>query len=264
MNICLFLKDEIEKPLLLSDERAKHIINILHKKVGDEFSAGIINETAGIAHITKIADGVLEYKFRATENDKPLLPIKMIVGFPRPIQLKRLFRDVATLGVSEVHLTGTELGEKSYLQSNIIEKGNAQKMLIEGATQAMSVCVPRLFVHQDVASCSSAVIGSCKGNEKSHDLLDETNGDVAFFALDNVRAKTSLKNATRAFLKGEALGKRQIVLAVGSERGWTDNERNIFVQHGFSLCSMGNRVMRTETATTVSLAIVLSECGFFD
>ena len=39
MNICLFTKEEIEQPLSLNDERALHIIKILHKKEGDTFDA---------------------------------------------------------------------------------------------------------------------------------------------------------------------------------------------------------------------------------
>ena len=65
--------------------------------------------------------GKLFYDFVPETDGKELFPLKMIIGFPRPIQLKRLLRDIAALGVCEVHLTGTELGEKSYMQSNLVE-----------------------------------------------------------------------------------------------------------------------------------------------
>ena len=53
MNICLFTADEINNPLPLRDERARHIVKILHKKTGDTFSAGVIGGTAGKALITE-------------------------------------------------------------------------------------------------------------------------------------------------------------------------------------------------------------------
>ena len=59
MNICLFSKDEIEKPLDKKDERAQHILKILHKKEGDFFYAGIIDGKAGNAQITEITDSLL-------------------------------------------------------------------------------------------------------------------------------------------------------------------------------------------------------------
>ena len=54
MNICLFSPEEIGRPLAANDERAVHIIKILHKGVGDSFSAGVIGGQAGTATITKI------------------------------------------------------------------------------------------------------------------------------------------------------------------------------------------------------------------
>ena len=49
MNICLFTADEINNPLPLCDERARHIVKILHKKTGDTFSADVIGGMAGKA-----------------------------------------------------------------------------------------------------------------------------------------------------------------------------------------------------------------------
>jgi RsmE family RNA methyltransferase len=49
--------------------------------------------------------------------------------------------------------------------------------------------------------------------------------------------------------------------AIGSERGWTDNERSLFKEAGFAWCSMGIRVLRTETAATVAMSLILQSMG---
>ena len=56
MNICLFSKEEVESGfnLKIKDDRANHILKILHKKEGDSFVAGVIDGMAGIATIQKI------------------------------------------------------------------------------------------------------------------------------------------------------------------------------------------------------------------
>ena len=120
MNICLFSKEEITKPLAIKDERGEHILKILHKKEGDTYTAGILDGQSGTATIKKINEEGIFFTFEPTGNGKPLNPLKMIIGFPRPIQLKRLLRDIAALGVCEVHITGKELGEKSYMQSTLV------------------------------------------------------------------------------------------------------------------------------------------------
>lgn len=109
MNICLFTPEEIKNPLAKKDERAQHIVKILHKKAGDTFDAGIIGGAAGIATITDISpQGDIFFSFEPKSAGKKLYPLTLIIGFPRPIQLRRLLRDVAGLGVQKIILCGTE------------------------------------------------------------------------------------------------------------------------------------------------------------
>lgn len=247
MNICLFTQEEITKPLSKKDERGEHIIKILHKKAGDTFTAGILGGQSGIATINKIDDEGIFFTFEPSGNGKPLNPLKMIIGFPRPIQLKRLLRDIAALGVCEVHLTGTELGEKSYLQSTLVEKGNAYKMLYDGTVQAGSTFVPELFLHKTLNECLSFFDGKTSIR----------------LALDNKNPAMRLQKALEEkvpFSAGQ--NKNQIIAAIGSERGWTDKERSLLEAKGFIRCGMGERIMRTETAATVAGSIILNymEC----
>ncbi len=260
MNICLFKPEEINQPLDLRDERGQHIIKILHKKEGESFTAGIIGGQAGSALITKIEGsfkegGKLYFNFKPESDGKPLTRLKMIIGFPRPIQLKRLLRDIAGLGVCEVHLTGTELGEKSYMQSTLVEKGNAYKMLLDGTVQAGSTHVPQLFLHKTLGECLEAVTGN--GRLEGGRLLPDQNSNL-LLALDNRRPTCSL---TKAMEGSKVIMKKNLVAAIGSERGWTDKERDFLVEKGFTLCSMGERILRTETAATVAGSIILSQLG---
>ena len=255
MNICLFSKEEVESGfnLKIKDDRASHILKILHKKEGDSFVAGVIDGMAGIATIQKIDQEFIYCSFKETSSGKPLNPLKMIIGFPRPIQLKRLLRDVAALGVCEVHLTGTELGEKSYMQSTLVEKGNAYKMLLDGTVQAGSTNVPKLFLHKTLKDCIAEI--------KSE------NAENVLLALDNVNPKISLKKSLgEAGLNFEYGSQdsncaKTVVAAIGSERGWTDKERTLLEENGFIRCGMGERIMRTETAATVSASIILAQLG---
>lgn len=239
MNICLFTDDEINNPLPKKDERAEHLIKVLHKKEGDTFTAGIIGGKSGMATITSITDKEILFSFEADNEGKPLTNLKMIIGFPRPIQLKRLLRDIAALGVSEVHLTGTELGEKSYMQSNLVEKGAAYKMLLDGTVQAGSTHIPELFLHKTLSECLDSVSGEC------------------LLALDNINPACSLNAATQNIRKETV-----VVAAIGSERGWTDKERTVLEKAGFTRCGMGTRIMRTETAATVAGSIILNNSGY--
>src|SRR5574344_196666 len=272
MNICLFKPDEIGTPLNIRDERAQHIIKILHKKVGDSFAAGIIGGMAGNATITSLDihtatngarkefdEGTMSFSFTPESDGKLLHPLIMLIGFPRPIQLKRLLRDMAGLGVEAVYLTGTELGEKSYLESNLATTDSGYEMLLEGTEQAASTHIPALIKTNTLSECINAIeskyaLGS--NNDRS--------AKQALLALDNVDASGSLSH----FLETHPLSATQqpqcTVAAIGSERGWTKSERALLEAHGFIRLSMGNRVLRTETAATVAASLILSSMGVLD
>jgi len=271
VNICLFSEDEIGKPLSIKDERVQHLLKVLHKKKDDSFLAGITGGKAGNAKITEISEHALSFEFTPFDSGnaseqakklaegKKLFPLKMIIGFPRPIQLKRLLRDIAALGVCEVHLTGTELGEKSYMQSTLVEKGNAYKMLLDGTVQAGSTHVPELFLHKNLNECLNALEASLDNEKISHSLR---------LCLDNINPKCSLNTALEEFScvagGNKCMENTAVIAAIGSERGWTERERALLEKMGYVRCGMGNRIMRTETAATVAGSIILNKMGFME
>lgn len=284
MNICLFAPEEISKPLNADDPRAQHIIKVLHKGVGDSFSAGVIGGQAGTATITKIdgADfsqaqdagaqtastpkkggGAIHFTFTPQSDGKPLFPLHMIIGFPRPIQLKRLLRDMAALGVSSVRLCGTELGEKSYLKASLSDPAEVYKMLLDGTVQAASAHVPKPFVYPTLAECLDAIDAEAGTDASPQGAAlpqsDESPKNAAplLLALDNVKPAQSLG----AFLRANPPAGRPVFAAIGSERGWSPAERALLEKRGFVRLGMGSRIMRTETAATVSASLILSEMG---
>ena len=250
MNICLFSKEEIEKPLEIKDPRAQHIIKILHKKEGDSFTAGIIGGASGTAVIDSIAEK-LSFTFNPESEGKKLHPLVMVIGFPRPIQLKRLLRDMAGLGVMAVHLTGTELGEKSYMSSTMSSPEAARQMLLEGTVQAGSTFIPEVAVHRNLRSCLEEIKAYYPDFAKAQNKM----------ALDNVNPAGSLWDFCTREKTVFATMQNPAVAAIGSERGWTDAERSLLQDYGFVRLGMGERILRTETASTVAASIILGAMG---
>lgn len=261
MNICLFSQDEVERPLDIRDPRAEHILKILHKKEGDSFSAGIIGGMAGTATIRKLdiqegksadgrktfSTGFMSFSFEPKTDGKPLYPLVMIIGFPRPIQLKRLLRDMAGLGVCQVHLTSTELGEKSYLKSDLATSDAGYQMLLEGTVQAAGTHVPELFIHKSLDECLAEIKNS--------------SGSFRGYALDNINPSGNLWDE---LIKNPPEKQSVSVAAIGSERGWTDSERDMLEKNGFVRLGMGKRILRTETASTVAASLILGAMGVLD
>lgn len=243
MNIILF--DDIPKCLPRSDERAAHIRKILKLKAGDVFRAGILDGPSGEARIIAADDN--GYTLEWTETGPPvgLYPLTVLTGFVRPISAKRILREAASLGVGGLVFTVTDTGERSYLEANLWKTGEYRQYLVNGLQTAGATVVPKVHLCRGLQEALPAALGDPAGGPdgKRTDRL----------LLDNISGKASLADKN--------LRDRAVVLAVGSERGWSDRERNIFLEAGFEPVRIGSRVLRTETACTAGTALVLQGMG---
>ena len=284
MNIILFDPTEIGKPLPRRDERTLHLGKVLHKKAGDTFEAGILGGNRGMGRIESVRlDGSLVYSLDLREEPPPRYPVRVAVGFPRPIQIRRLLRDLSNLGLEAVDLIGTELGEKSYRDTKLLTDGGARSALIEGAAQARDTRIPTLSAYAGMEDWLAERPWD-KPTEKTTDKPRDKPGDKSIGELteqgnisDNARLSWSVYAGAGAFKNPllialdnvrpegalallSALG-QSMVLAVGCERGWSDREREKLESAGFIRLSMGERALRTETACVAAAVLALEKIG---
>jgi RsmE family RNA methyltransferase len=242
VNIILFEEHELGHSLPRRDERTIHLLKVLHKKAGDAFSAGILGGMCGTGRIEKINfDGSIFVTIHADEPPPPRMQLRMAVAFVRPIQLRRIFRDLSNLGVTAVDLIGTEIGEKSYRDTKFLYDGSARSAFIEGAVQARDTQIPALEIYESLENWLETRPWEKTGSKRIPLLL----------AMDNVRAEGSFFNITPT--------SRPAVIAVGPERGWSDRERESFERAGFLRLSMGSRPLRTETACVAAAALAMEK-----
>jgi RsmE family RNA methyltransferase len=168
------------------------------------------------------------------------------VGFPRPIQIRRLLRDLSRLGVEAVDLFGTALGEKSYRDTKLLNDGGARAALIEGAAQSRDTTIPALSVFPGLADWLRERENSAASSKRS-------SAAPLLVAADNVRPEGAMSRITPTM--------RPVVLAIGSERGWSDNERDLLEGAGFLRLSLGSRALRTETACVAAAVLAIEKIG---
>jgi 16S rRNA (uracil1498-N3)-methyltransferase len=242
VNIILFEEHELGRNLPRRDERTIHLLKVLHKKPGDEFEAGILGGKKGTGRIVKInLDGSIFVTVQVSEPPPPRLKLRVAVSFVRPIQLRRIFRDLSSIGVSAVDLVGADMGEKSYRDTHLLLNGGAQAAFVEGAVQARDTRIPEFKIYDNIEAWLKDCPWERTENNRTHQLI----------AADNVRPEGSFFNLS--------VTTRPIVVAVGPERGWSDRERDLFEKAGFLRLSIGERALRTETACTVAAALAMEK-----
>lgn len=234
MNIILFEEAEVSRPLGKRDARAEHLVKVLRKKAGDEFDAGVLGGRLGKGRIERLSDGGVEFSLRLTDGPPPRLPITVAAGFPRPIQTRRLLRDLSNLGVAAIRLVGTELGDRNYRKTTLLTDGGARAAMIEGAVQARDTRLPSLEAFPSL------------DDWLQHEPPQSVR--TALLACDNVSPEVSLYDTSGG------RGVDALVIAIGAERGWSDAERRRLEDTGFTRVSLGERALRTETACIAAVA----------
>jgi len=253
MNLILFEEGELDAPLPYDDPRVRHLLSVLKPQDGEPFDAGIVDGPRLKAWVRERSERGVSFDSRVVAAADRLYPLRLLVGLSRPQTMKHLLRDCATLGVEWIDVFATEKGERSYAESSLWMGGGFRAHLIDGAQQAFGTTLPRVrllaSLSEAVASVGADALPACR------------------IALDNYEASEPLATALRSAGPADKGGATRgasvpvLVLAVGSERGWSSGERDLLRSSGFRLAHLGQRVLRTETACLAAAAIALSQLG---
>lgn len=252
MNIILFSPAEFSSTspahdaltLPRTELRAVHLIDVLRRKPGDTFDAGLINGPRGKGTLAAISpdDGALTLTFAWDKTEPPPLPpITLIIGLPRPQTARKILNEATALGVSEMHFVATERGEPSYVQSSLWTTGEYERHLIAGAAQAFCTRIPCITFSNTLAATITTLAAEQPAARR--------------IALDNYESPAPLSEVLAHSVQSK------IVLCLGSERGWTGAEREQLRAAHFAFAHLGPRVLRTETAVTATVALALAHLG---
>jgi 16S rRNA (uracil1498-N3)-methyltransferase len=244
MNLILFEQNEIKNDtkVILQDRRSEHIIGILGCKPGDTIRAGVINGALGTAEITAIKGkgkkAQVQLSFTA-EGSAPAEPeVDLVLGLVRPIMLKRVLSQAASLGVGRIFLINGNRVEKSFFKAGLLEDEKYRAYLIEGLEQAKDTRVPQVSIHE-------------RFRPFVEDFIPMVAKDYKRMLVAHPDGKLDMKQAIGRGKTG------RILLAVGPEGGWVDFEVEKFLECAFVPVSLGSRVLRTDTAVVALLALLM-------
>jgi RsmE family RNA methyltransferase len=149
--------------------------------------------------------------------------------------MRRLWAQIAALGVGQVILTNAERVERSYFDTHILTPGCYRPLLIEGLQQARDTWLPDVSIHRQFK------------------VLVEDELDRLFAAGLRLVASPVAASPTGATIR-QSSGER-VLIAIGPEGGWNEFEMAFLAAHGFQAINMGPRTLRTDTACIALLAL---------
>ncbi|HBG18103.1 MAG TPA: 16S rRNA (uracil(1498)-N(3))-methyltransferase [Desulfobulbaceae bacterium] len=232
MNIILVEEAEIAGGrLTLTDRRAEHIVKILRSEPGDRVRIGVIGGRRGFGTIDgmkKKYPFAVELQVDLTEPPGKLPPLDLILALPRPIMLKRILSQVTALGVGTIHLINANRVEKSFWEAGLLEPEEYRTHLLQGLEQAVDTRLPEVRLHPKFKPFIEDYWPTVAGGYR-HLLLADPSGPSRL-------SEVVTDNSGR------------LALAVGPEGGWVDYELEKFRVQGFCCCTIGERILKVDTA----------------
>jgi RsmE family RNA methyltransferase len=221
----------------LSGARADHIERVLHVVPGQTVRIGVIDGPRGTAIVTSIDGGAVVLQC-ALEREIPARPaIDLLLAVPRPKVMRRLWAQIAALGVGRIILTNAEKVERNYFDTHILAPETFRPLLIEGLQQARDTRLPEVSIHRQFK------------------ILIEDQLDELCASSQRVVADPSAERSLTEVVQTGA--RERVLLAIGPEGGWNGFELGLLGAHGFQVIGMGPRTLRTDTACVALLAL----CG---
>lgn len=234
VNIVLFESSETARPLPRDDARARHILTVLRRSVGDTLDVGLVGGPRGKATLHQVSDTAVELKFSWEPAHPAPCPTLLAVGFPRPQTARDILREATTLGATELSFVTTDRSDPNYPSSSLWHEGEWQRHIITGAAQAFDTFVPEVNWHDSLTSTAA------RWRAAGHRLIG-----LDVYGAHPHLARLELDSA-------DASG----AIFIGPERGWHEADRAVLAAAGVEWFNLGSRVLRTETAVIAGLTLI--------
>ena len=235
MNLILLNHDDFiaENRVHLGGRRLEHIRTVHRAEVDTQLRVGMLNGRIGSGLITHIDADSVELTLVLNSPPPEALPVTLLLALPRPIMLKRILQSITSLGVKQIYLISSHRVEKSFWNSSLLRPEHLHEQLLLGLEQARDTILPEIHLRKRFKPfVEDELPALCKG---SRALVAHPGGQQ----LESLEPKQST------------------ILAIGPEGGFIAYEIQKLEACGFTSFSLGERILRVETAVPVLLSKLL-------
>jgi 16S rRNA (uracil1498-N3)-methyltransferase len=222
----------------LTGAHAAHLTRTLRARVGQEFDV-TCGERVYRASVSSVADDRVEFVLAEEVAAKTqVVPITLLLSIFKFDRMEWAVEKCAELNVTSVVPVIARRTEKHLAQAAEKRAERWRRIAHEAAQQARRVAPPEIGAPVKLA-----------------DALQS-----------QVQLRIVLAESERGATLREILHAQHditsLALAIGPEGGWTDDELQTFEAAGWASASLGETILRAETAAIAALAIARAELSF--
>lgn len=237
MNLILLDQSEItaNNRVLLQDRRSAHILKVLKCGIGDTVRIGLFNGPQGHGRISACDNNQVELVVFLDADDSAPPLTDLILALPRPIMLQRILSQAAAMGVRKIFITNANRVEKSFFQASLLQNERYRTFILQGLEQAMATFIPEVSIHKRFRPFVQEYLPTIINDYQTR-LIAHPNATATI--IEHVHPPLQ----------------HRVIIAIGPEGGWVDFEIARFQDLGFKSFSLGNRILRVDTAVPAILA----------
>lgn len=233
MNLILLFDDDFTddpERVRLTGRRLRHLKEVHRAAVGETLTVGRINGTMGTGKIISMEKNAVV--MAVTLNDPPPapLPLTLILAIPRPKVLNRVIIAATSMGVKRVILLNAVRVEKSYWQSPRLSEENLLTQRVLGLEQAKDTRMPEILLKKRFKPFVEDELPAMTAGTRR----------LVAHPYDAVPCPVDVSGPT--------------TLIVGPEGGFIPYEMDKLTEAGFQAVSMGERILRVESAIPALLS----------
>ncbi|KAA3615972.1 MAG: 16S rRNA (uracil(1498)-N(3))-methyltransferase [Calditrichaeota bacterium] len=232
MNLILLFEEDFiaADTIRLTGRRLRHINEIHRAQTGDILTVGQLGGKIGAGEITTITKSSLEMHVELQSESPAPLPVTLVLALPRPRVLNRTLIAATSMGVKKIYLLHTNRVEKSFWHSPVLNEEKLKHSLILGLEQAKDTLLPDVYLRK-----------------RFRPFVEDELPLIA----QNTRKLVAHPEISVASSDAEEIA---TTLIVGPEGGLIPYEIEKLSAIGFAGISLGQRILRVETAVPVLLA----------
>jgi 16S rRNA (uracil1498-N3)-methyltransferase len=223
---------------IMEGDAAHHLGHVLRAQTGQyyELSDG---STAWLAQIAGVARNRIEFALlEQLPVPKQVADITLLLSIVKFDAFEWAIEKASELGVTKIIPLAAARSEKGLLAAAAKRSQRWQKVLLESSQQSRRLRIPQL---DELAKPGQAFAAQTADFR----LILSEQSDA-----QSIRSSLARTNHDQAIAGALAVA----ALAIGPEGGWTDDELNGARAAGFQEASLGQLILRTETAVIAALA----------
>ena len=220
----------------LTGDQALHLARVLRAQLGMRFDI-VAGERVWSAEIASVREEAIRFTLLAELDRERPLPLTLLLAVFKFDRLEWAIEKATELGVARIVPLLARRTEKHLAKAAPARVERWRRIALEAAKQSRRSDLPVIEEPVPLRAAVQLMPGAARL------LLSE---------VEHVRTLSSTLNATE---------QRDVLVGVGPEGGWAEEELALFSAASWLPVSLGARILRAETAAISAAAIVVAWMG---